>query len=682
LQVAGGPIGDRPPFGIRLDSFDLAPTGTTVARCRACAYIMSEALLEVCLRCGKATEQIRPEDITNFYRDSAEYSLSNQRFDDPYPLLAHEHSGQIGGEDARRLERWFQGFFREHESPADKRVDILSVTTTMEMGIDIGSLLEVGLRNVPPTVANYQQRAGRAGRRANALATVLTFAQDKSHDQYYFDRPPEIVSSPPRIPELYIDNPVITQRHVRAMVLQDFFHSAATGLGKTSLFATWGTVNEYLEKGVASRLREFIELHQDDLETRAITFSPQQVHSKISPWLLSLEREITAQVDACLQGDAQLLEFLISSGLLPKYAFPVDVVSLALPDSGNGARSSWTSSSGAMQRDLKIALAEYAPGSEVVMGKHPSTWVYKSQAVYDPYNTTPNHRADGTLIECLNCKGVEVALPGSDVDECATCGSLDIAPYPYISPRGFAVDHSLVDGGRRPFKGGGTEGAGVASPARLLVGATSFESGQPLTASPRIFTHVNVGELMVVNKGPNPDRPGFLICQTCGRCLDPETAGPHRYPVNIPPNRGPNRGPRVGSECPNRTDFTNMLVMGHRYHSEVLLLGTELGDTLDAPYGQPHGSAIWNSFGTLLANAASVVLQIDPAELRVGVRPVRRGTDLHGEVYLHDDVPGGAGYARAIERAMPEILSKALELGMDCKNPSCAGACHKCLLGA
>src|SRR5438309_1149722 len=78
--------------------------------------------------------------------------------------------------------------------------------------------------------------------------------------------------------------------------------------------------------------------------------------------------------------------------------------------------------------------------------------------------------------------------------------------------------------------------------------------------------------------------------------------------------------------------------------------------------------------------ALSFVLQIDPGELKVGVRPVRRTPSrIHGEVFLYDDVPGGAGYARAIEQNLGEILQKALDLGEHCLNPNCAGACYHCM---
>ena len=133
--------------------------------------------------------------------------------------------------------------------------------------------------------------------------------------------------------------------------------------------------------------------------------------------------------------------------------------------------------------------------------------------------------------------------------------------------------------------------------------------------------------------------------------------------------------------CPNRNDFRNQVLLGHRFSSEVILLGVDLPETMDAPLNEPSGRAVWYSFGTLVANAATIILQVDPGEIKVGVRAaVRSAGRIHGEVFLYDDVPGGAGYARAIEQNLESILTKALELGKQCQNPDCSGACYRCVL--
>src|SRR5262249_54857185 len=96
--------------------------------------------------------------------------------------------------------------------PEREEIDLLAVTTTMEVGIDIGPLQAILQANMPPQRFNYQQRVGRAGRRKQAYSVVLTVCRTKSHDLYYFREPRKITGDVPPPPFLTKRMPNIARR--------------------------------------------------------------------------------------------------------------------------------------------------------------------------------------------------------------------------------------------------------------------------------------------------------------------------------------------------------------------------------------------------------------------------------------------------------------------------------------
>lgn len=322
-------------YGVPITDLALTRLPDRLARCVRCRYVSAEAAAGVCLRCQGNVEQIRTSDLqqerSNYYRLITSYAAQDSTFPDPFPLLVKEHTAQIGADRAAKRERNFQDqFVRSGDHPEDPladRVDALSVTTTMEMGIDIGDLTAVGLRNMPPTVANYQQRAGRAGRRSDDVAVVVTYAQHRHHDQYYFRRMRDIISGPVRVPRLHLDNDVIARRHFAAIVLHRYFVRFAPELQQSGLFGAFGTARDF--KSSPGGLRKFKLLLSDggvlaELFRECSTVMPD-MSSRFSAWICDVVSHVEDIVARAADSD-DLLEVLIEGGVLPRYAFPVDVV--------------------------------------------------------------------------------------------------------------------------------------------------------------------------------------------------------------------------------------------------------------------------------------------------------------------------------------------------------------------
>ena len=296
---------------------------------------------------------------------------------------------------------------------------------------------------------------------------------------------------------------------------------------------------------------------------------------RLEEWLSALPDEVEGVAQRGEENEG-MLESLMRAGVLPKYAFPVDVVKLSIPEEEEqeDLYESQDFYSG-IPRDLQIALTEYAPGAEVLQWKFPDAYIYRSAGVYDPSAQHPDYAPEEKLNECRRCRAVTLTpAQAAPPAECPECGSSEMLNMPYLRPRGFTVDAALPEGGRETYGSGGRERAGFTPPAQLLVGANAITSGRNNPSfAPNLYSAVHVGDLFMRNMGPDRARPGFTLCRVCGRHLHADHLGNHTYPANVPPHRGFPRGPRAGQACPNKDEFDNRVVLGHRFNSEVVIVG-------------------------------------------------------------------------------------------------------------
>ena len=204
-----------------------------------------------------------------YYRASSLRVLSNPP-EPPMALIAAEHTAQLGSAQAQEVfsraeqyELLFQDLDTGLPAPGEQprtAVDVLSCTTTMEVGIDIGTLSGVALRNMPPARSSYQQRAGRAGRRGNAVATVLAFGSADSHDEQYFREPDSMVRGKVEDPILTLDNAAIARRHVTAYLFQRYHEARLPSIDpeeQPHLFEVLGTIADFQGSDSALNRTEF-----------------------------------------------------------------------------------------------------------------------------------------------------------------------------------------------------------------------------------------------------------------------------------------------------------------------------------------------------------------------------------------------------------------------------------------
>jgi DEAD/DEAH box helicase/MrfA Zn-binding domain/Helicase conserved C-terminal domain len=703
-------------------------------QCRECTQLMPAPIRNRCISCASdlidnlnpaTSEYIRSRK--GFWRNPVRTALETRS--KLRSISVEEHTAQLSNRDNTRVHATTEKFeLRFRDIAIDRRdrpIDVLSCTTTMEVGVDIGSLVAIGLRNVPPQRENYQQRAGRAGRRGSSVSTVLTYAQNGPHDSYYYNSPYDIVAGPPRNPDIKIDNPKIAQRHITSFLLQTFFHrymddhNITTGGATSALFRALGKANDFFfgdENNVPTfhAFRQWVEQNVISLNgairQHIMSWLPSSLRTapqNIDEWIGTVAQELVNELSAVMRqltppepdagkeaddddddrnalGDEELLDFLFSRGMLPTYAFPTDLTSFLVErlTPMEGSRQWKMRIVERPQQGIDKALSEYAPGRLIVINKA----TYRSGGVVANVLPTTHDRAAPLfagvtdLVHCDSCSFVRDTESVVDAPQsCPVCGGT-LQTTRMIVPQVFTPE----DGRALPEDDREQE-ITFATGAQFPVPIGTNDLPELRSIGARLaFAVTTDRKLVTANKGQlkNDVHEGFWICEKCGRAAtERPAAGPHRRPYDI---EFAFNMPKPSKLCDG--EFQNVY-LGHVFTTDLLLMRMTVQPPMATDTAQLVVLRSLEDAAYSIAEALRLTasrhpqLDLDPSEFGAGFRIVPSGSKeghLFIDIYLYDTLAGGAGYAELAGEYLDEILHDVLKLLEGCA-AHCDRACETCL---
>jgi hypothetical protein len=454
--------------------------GDSFWRCKSCERVHMHYGVGICTRCYDPL----PEEPGGLVEELWESNFLGRRIvrghDQNIPrfrLKCEELSGQTEN-FSDRLRR-FKDIFVGQDNPIGRlaqEIDMLSVTTTMEVGIDIGSLQTVYQANMPPQRFNYQQRVGRAGRRNQAFSFVTTFCRGRSHDAFYFRHPESITGDAPPAPFLAVDHNPIPLRLLRKVWLRSAFaliRDQCIGRGEPypgddltppDVHGEYVPTNEFYAQGSPWPARLLDALRQtDNVRARFIRSAVLDETQQEQILVLSTAEILMAEIQRLLPSAPRtrtgLAQFFAEQGLLPMYGMPTRVRNLYLGMSREGSGRNEEISWSAMDRDLEMAIFEFAPGTLLVKDKEKHRSIGFTGTLLEPERRgrqihvgepITNWFSDEAHVAwCASCGAAkhERELPGRIV-QCEDCRQ-DVEPadfHHYVSPTAFRTDFRPEDG--------------------------------------------------------------------------------------------------------------------------------------------------------------------------------------------------------------------------------------------
>lgn len=657
-------------------SFVKAEEGSLYWECPKCKTIHMHHSNGFCVNCVaplSAPLILTKEEIEN----PEDYYLTILNSTDKvYRLHCEEMTGQTSREDSQKRQRYFQDIFLQDEKPQVSGIDLLSVTTTMEAGVDIGSLSAVMMGNIPPQRFNYQQRVGRAGRRGNPLSIALTVAKGTSHDLTNFFEYERMVSDTPKDPYLEVRTKEIAERIIYKEVLYLALKTTSPSRGE-NVHGNFGRTIDWERK--KDDVQDWINSNDATINhiiatvTRGTEISIENKR-EIKDYIINhLLDRISDIAHSDNYNQEYLSERLANAGMLPMFGFPTLTRVLYLK------RPNELPSEDTVSRDIDMALSSFTPGHEIVKDKKVYLAVGVVDYTYGKYGGKPVPRPNALnpyqkpLHRCGKC-GYSTISSAEGANLCPVCGE-PMEEISICSPLGFCVDYNRFE---EDFNGS-YDWYSPNSDIKLDCedSLSSCNPVQNLSIRNNLIPSMglihlvndNNGEFYVMGKRPENDYKGIYISKEA-------------YPED-------ERNFKLFDEKKYAfvaSKTTGVLTLSVTQAPDMLNLSPLRSQN---EYSHFIRSA-FISWGYLVRKAIASYLDIDSSELSVGYYITPR--TKKAEVFFVEKLENGAGYCNFLSgRRYPDVPQKAIldpllpggdiyvHLVSDEHASECSTSCYDCI---
>lgn len=593
-------------------------------------------------------------------------------FDDV--CIAKEHSAQLESDILRESEKQF----------INGEINILDCSTTMEMGVDIGSLSVVTMNNVPPKPQNYQQRVGRAGRRGEQKAMSLTIYGDNPIGREVEKNPSWALDHDIEASSMSLNSENIVRRHINSILLGQYLSTLTITLNeKIGDFIMGETFNnrkiksQYSYAGYYAFLQNLKHLGDSNVESLCnyvakgtclmglglndhidSTISQiTDIYNTVKKYIDNFDNEITLapnkKVEARLLFNQKnlwnqnLLSYLGQMNYIPNAYMPTNVAELEI----NHQR--WNNNTNP-QREASLAIREYAPGRKITVDE----MVYTSEGIrMQEENGAP------VLMNIAKCNcGFVTMSPTIQHTACPVCGGkLD----PLLGQTGNHSECisplSYIAGEPHRSRDQKTQATNCVIPVLLNSDGWSQAAAAQCYA---LNTSSDDSTILYINKG---DGFGYALC-TCGR-MEPEHSIQNDGSRNLPGSLGKQQHTKPGTNriCNNRSIIRNVLL-----YSENKTDLTEILINSHRQLQPNEETQLLMSLGTVISRKYAEMIGIEDSEIDFG----RSGIN---SIFIFDTHSGGSSYSDklASQVLFEKVLDQCRSFLSKC---NCDRACTHCLV--